>query len=221
MSGSRPGDQFYEETNAAIEYAGNWTHEPGAIYHGAAHMSTQQLGASVSVTFHGSAILVLGAMGWNHSTFALTLDRRTHLVDAACCMPAGGIAQTVHFAAAHLDTQRAHVLTITNRAAGPGGSVLALDAFIIRAVPQTPPLVSESTPARSLQLGVLIVTLGLVFALVVLVLRRYRHRKQDIDDTVLPMMPQTRSDVLLAAEGKSGALLPLWCLRRLRRWGPW
>lgn len=74
--------------------------------------------------------MVLGAMGWNHSTFAVTLDQTTHLVDAACCMPRGGIAQTVNFAAARLDTRRAHVLTITNQAAGPGGSVLVLDAFM-------------------------------------------------------------------------------------------
>lgn len=78
--------------------------------------------------------------------------------------------------------------------------------FSIRPAPPLPPPPPASTLGYPLLLGVLVVTLVLVFAFVGL--RRYIHRKQDIDidDNMLPLMPQARNDVLL---DKSGALLPL------------
>ncbi|KAF7320745.1 hypothetical protein HMN09_00160300 [Mycena chlorophos] len=142
----RPGDDFVEETSHDVRFVGNWTRERGTLFHDGALMRTEDLGASVEVTFWGTGVKVLGSLGWNHSQLAVSLDGgNATIFDAYCCPPTGSIAQVVQFEAHGLG-RGAHVLNVTNLVAGPHGSVLDIDAFIITEPPtQTLPLAILAT----------------------------------------------------------------------------
>nr|GAT43846.1 predicted protein [Mycena chlorophos] len=142
----QPGDVFVEETSHDVRFVGNWTRERGTLFHDGALMRTEDLEASVEVTFWGTGVKLLGSLGWNHSRLAISLDGgNATIFDAYCCPPTGSIAQVVQFDAHGLG-RGAHVLNVTNLAAGPHGSVLEIDAFIITESPtRTVPLAILAT----------------------------------------------------------------------------
>ncbi|KAJ6462209.1 hypothetical protein C8R45DRAFT_941017 [Mycena sanguinolenta] len=84
----------------------------------------------VAVAFNGSAIKFMGAYGWDHGSFLVTLDDEEVTGDGYCCGPDGGVPQAIQFTASAL-APGVHVLNITNSSAGPYGSVLEVDAIII------------------------------------------------------------------------------------------
>ncbi|KAF7321898.1 hypothetical protein MKEN_00712000 [Mycena kentingensis (nom. inval.)] len=153
---SRERDQFLEETSWDVSFVGNWTYERGKMFHKGGLMRTEEIGASVVATFWGTGIKLLGSLGWNHSQLAISLDGGNDTVfDAFCCPPTGSIQQVVQFQVAGL-SRGAHVLNVTNLVAGPHGSVLDVDAFIV-----TPP------PIHVVELSILssalILALGWMF----------------------------------------------------------
>ncbi|KAJ6620190.1 hypothetical protein B0H10DRAFT_2216232 [Mycena sp. CBHHK59/15] len=90
--------EVWDDNNAAIRYsAGHWSREFGSIYHGAAVTRTRHIGDSVSFTFQGSVIRFMGAQGWDHDSFVVSLDSDDTIVDGHCCAPNGGVAQVLQF----------------------------------------------------------------------------------------------------------------------------
>ncbi|KAJ7055541.1 hypothetical protein C8F01DRAFT_1158561 [Mycena amicta] len=135
MVRQRLRESFIEETSWDADFLGNWTLTRGKIYHKGALMRTEELGASVRVTFWGTGVKLLGLLGWNHSQLAISLDGgNVTIFDAYCCPPTGSIAQVVQFSASGLG-RGAHVLNVTNLVAGPHGNVLDIDAFIVTQPP--------------------------------------------------------------------------------------
>ncbi|KAJ7622024.1 hypothetical protein FB45DRAFT_121179 [Roridomyces roridus] len=123
-------DLIWEETHPAIEYSEGWTREWGSIYHGSAVMRTRRVGDSMSVKFRGSSIKLMGAQGWDHGTFSVSLDGVEEIIhDGYCCGPRGGAPQIIQFEKTGLDTSE-HVLNVTNLARGMYGSVLEVDAVL-------------------------------------------------------------------------------------------
>ncbi|KAJ7479588.1 hypothetical protein FB451DRAFT_1239357 [Mycena latifolia] len=152
-------EEFWEDNNPALKYSGGqWARAYGSIYHGSAVMRTRHIGASMSLTFRGSAIKFMGAQGWDHGSFRVVLDGEETIVDGHCCAPNGGVPQVIQFEATGLGTSE-HVLNITNLAAGPRGTVLEVDALIV-----TPQAMAQNTSHLSLLL--LLIVLAFVFAAV-------------------------------------------------------
>jgi hypothetical protein len=71
----------------------------------------------------------MGAQGWDHGTFRVTLDGAETVVDGYCCGPNAGVPQVIQFEAHGLSTEE-HVLNVTNLAVGPRGSVFEVDALM-------------------------------------------------------------------------------------------
>ncbi|KAF7373892.1 hypothetical protein MSAN_00601500 [Mycena sanguinolenta] len=130
-----PQPLWLGESNKSIKYSGSWSREYGTIYHESAIMRTTELGDTVSLEFWGSGIKFLGAQGWNHSVFTVALDDQRTIVNGSCCIPSddtavGTVPQVVQFEATDL-RNGLHTLTIKNDVAGPQGTVLEVDAFLI------------------------------------------------------------------------------------------
>ncbi|KAF8177789.1 hypothetical protein K438DRAFT_1978406 [Mycena galopus ATCC 62051] len=137
-----PDQLWVEEYSKDIKYSSGWTREYGTVYHESAVMRTTELGASLSFEFWGTGIKLIGAEGWDHSTFVVTLDGENTNVDGACCFPNGTfplyaiVPQVTQFEASDLNDAK-HVLTVTNASPGLQGTVLELDALVITLAPQT------------------------------------------------------------------------------------
>ncbi|KAJ6493397.1 hypothetical protein C8R45DRAFT_1136607 [Mycena sanguinolenta] len=144
---------WVEEYSKSIKYSGSWSREYGTIYHESAVMRTTELAASMSLEFEGIGINFIGTQGWDHGIFTVALDGQNTIVDGSCCIPNGAsppvvqfgtVPQVVQFEATNL-TDAKHVLTITNNNAGPLGTVLQVDAFVITGAVKFP--AAETTTA--------------------------------------------------------------------------
>ncbi|KAJ7725777.1 hypothetical protein B0H16DRAFT_1593729 [Mycena metata] len=124
-------EELWEDNNPAITYSsGEWARTYNSKYRGSTFMRTTQLGDSMSVKFRGSSIKFVGAEGTDHGTFRVDLDGEETVLDGYCCGQNGEIPRVTLFEAHGLGTEE-HVLNVTNLAAGPWGSTLEVDLFII------------------------------------------------------------------------------------------
>ncbi|KAF7350605.1 hypothetical protein MSAN_01620600 [Mycena sanguinolenta] len=193
---------WIEEYSKQIEYSGSWSREYGTIYHESAVMRTTELGASMSMEFEGSAIKFLGTQGWDHGIFTVALDGQSTIVDGSCCIPKsasppivqfGTVPQVVQFEATNL-TDAKHLLTITNDNAGPSGTVLQVDAFMIHGspqqlpIPETDPESVDPPKAKENGSGSFIFLLILLFIIFIL-----RVVKSPVVETTTGASPQTPS----------------------------
>ncbi|KAJ6506674.1 hypothetical protein C8R45DRAFT_1175818 [Mycena sanguinolenta] len=143
---------WVEEYNSNIKYSGSWSREYGIIYHDSGIMRTTKLGDTMSLEFRGSGIKFLGTQGWNHSIFTVTLDGQRTIVNGSCCIStsdtqAETVPQFVQFEATNLPYGK-HALTIKNDVAGPLGTVLEVDSFLIK---PTIVNITVSPPGQSVQ----------------------------------------------------------------------
>ncbi len=156
----------YDDTSSALVYSGNWTHAgPSAGYTNGDYDQTeswsQQTGASVSVTFTGTAVQWIGPKNTNGGIAAVSVDGASPTyVDTydPCCKE----FQQVLFADTGL-TQGTHTLTITvtgNKDPQSTADTVVIDAINVPTpaeladyfpvVPQTGTITLEGRDARLL-----------------------------------------------------------------------
>ncbi|KIJ44171.1 hypothetical protein M422DRAFT_228862 [Sphaerobolus stellatus SS14] len=67
----------YEEDDAAVKYTGQWESNTSPVFSGGGTSFTNEDKASVSLSFHGSAIYIFGDKKNDHGLYSVTLDNGT------------------------------------------------------------------------------------------------------------------------------------------------
>jgi beta-galactosidase GanA len=125
----------YDDTNSALQYSGSWTHAgPSAGYTNGDYDSTEsfatQTGASMTVTFTGTAVQWIGPKNTNGGIAAVDVDGGTP-VDVDTYAPGGKEFQQVLFDDTGL-SQGTHTLTIT--VTGEKDTASSADTIVVDAI---------------------------------------------------------------------------------------
>ncbi|KAG6896780.1 hypothetical protein C0992_006130 [Termitomyces sp. T32_za158] len=121
-AGATVSNTTYEEDNAALTYSGTWNRNKSPNFSGGGTSFTNEDKATVSLSFHGSAVYVFGDKKNDHGLYSVVLDNKTAEVydGVSGCGGAFGatceqMKPTLEFVASNLDDSL-HTLTIENLA---------------------------------------------------------------------------------------------------------
>ncbi|KAJ6584328.1 hypothetical protein B0H19DRAFT_1104723 [Mycena capillaripes] len=135
-AGATVKNQTLEETDSALTYSGTWGSNKSPNFSGGGSTFTNADNASVSFSFHGSAIYVFGDKKNDHGLYRVVLDDNTpQLFDGISgCGGAFGMTceqmkPTLAYFASNLDSGL-HNLSITN-IAGVNASFFDLDSVVL------------------------------------------------------------------------------------------
>ncbi|KAJ6624379.1 hypothetical protein B0H10DRAFT_737973 [Mycena sp. CBHHK59/15] len=134
-AGATVSNTTLEETDASLTYTGTWGSNKSPNFSGGGSSFTQADNASVSLSFHGSAIYVFGDKKNDHGLYRTVLDGGAQVYDGISgCGGAFGMTcermkPTLAFFASNLDSAL-HNLTITNLA-GVNKSFFDLDSIVL------------------------------------------------------------------------------------------
>ncbi|KAJ7480584.1 hypothetical protein FB451DRAFT_1085772 [Mycena latifolia] len=135
-AGATVTNQTLEETDPALTYTGTWGSNKSPNFSGGGSTFTNADNASVSLSFNGSAIYVLGDKKNDHGPYRAVLDGGAAQLFDGISGCGGAFAQTCEqmkptlaFFASNLNASE-HTLTITN-IAGVNGSYFDLDSVVL------------------------------------------------------------------------------------------
>ncbi|KAF8154228.1 hypothetical protein B0H34DRAFT_81944 [Crassisporium funariophilum] len=135
-AGATVSNTTYEENNPALTYTGVWGNNTGPSFSGGGTAYTNGDRASVSLSFHGSAIYVLGDKKNDHRIYSVVLDGRpAELYNGVSgCGGAFGMtceqqAPTIKYLASNLD-DTLHTIKIENHP-GVNNSFFDLDSIVV------------------------------------------------------------------------------------------
>ncbi|KAJ7594133.1 hypothetical protein C8J56DRAFT_1121302 [Mycena floridula] len=135
-AGATVSNTTIEESDPALTYSGTWNTNKSPNFSGGGSSYTQEDGASVSLSFHGSAVYVLGDKKNDHGLYTAVLDDgppQTFNGISGCGgafgMTCEQMKPTLAFFASNLD-EKPHTLKITN-VAGVNQSFFDLDSIIL------------------------------------------------------------------------------------------
>ncbi|KAG6898996.1 hypothetical protein C0993_001919 [Termitomyces sp. T159_Od127] len=121
-AGATVTNTTYEEDNAALKYSGTWNQNKSPNFSGGGTSFTNEDKATVSLSFHGSAVYVFGDKKNDHGLYNVILDNKTAEVYSGVsgCGGAFGatceqMKPTLEYVASNLDDSL-HTLTIENLA---------------------------------------------------------------------------------------------------------
>ncbi|KAG6833982.1 hypothetical protein H0H93_012805, partial [Arthromyces matolae] len=135
-SNATASNTTYEEDNPALTYSGTWNSNKSPNFSGGGSSYTNEDKASVSFSFHGSAVYVFGDKKNDHGLYSVVLDNKTAEVYSGIsgCGGAFGatceqMKPTLEYLASNLDDSL-HTLTIEN-IAGVNNSYFDLDSIVV------------------------------------------------------------------------------------------
>ncbi|KAF9506400.1 hypothetical protein BS47DRAFT_1367411 [Hydnum rufescens UP504] len=135
-SGATVTNTTIQETNPRLNFVGNWTtNTPNPAFSGGGSKYTREDGASVSLTFNGSAVYIFGDKVNDHGLFNVTLDSRPPQTFNGVAGCGGTFAKacektnTLAFFAGSLGPEE-HTITVQN-IAGINHSFFDLDDFVV------------------------------------------------------------------------------------------
>lgn len=135
-AGATVSNTTYEENNSALTYFGTWGSNQSPNFSGGGSSFTNQDKATVSLSFHGSAIYVFGDKKNDHGLYSVTLDNKTAEVynGISGCGGAFGptceqMKPTLEYFASNLDSSL-HFLKIEN-IAGVNHTFFDLDSIVV------------------------------------------------------------------------------------------
>ncbi|KAG6901555.1 hypothetical protein C0995_010612 [Termitomyces sp. Mi166 len=121
-AGATVSNTTYEEDNVALKYSGTWSSNKSPNFSGGGTSYTNEDRATVSLSFHGSAVYVFGDKKNDHGLYSVVLDNKTAQVYngvSGCGGAFGGTCEqmkpTLEFIVSNLDGSL-HTLTIENLA---------------------------------------------------------------------------------------------------------
>ncbi|KAF8181035.1 hypothetical protein BJ912DRAFT_882471 [Pholiota molesta] len=143
-AGATAANVTYEETDPIITYNGTWGKNSGPFFSGGGTTFTNGDGASFSLSFHGSAIYVLGDKKNDHGIYSVSLDGGPPAFYdgvSGCGGAFGGTCEqqlpTIKYLASNLDSSL-HNLTLQNHA-GVNHSFFDLDSIVVTVPSQYAP----------------------------------------------------------------------------------
>ncbi|KAF8983296.1 hypothetical protein BDQ17DRAFT_741085 [Cyathus striatus] len=152
-AGASVSNVTYEEDNKALTYTGVWGNNTGPVFSGGGTAYTNAEGASVSLTFNGSAIYIFGDKKNDHGLYTVALDDSPLATYSGISGCGGAFGQTceqqkptLQFLASNLGDGE-HKVVVTNLA-GVNASFLDIDSFVVT-VPSNytvRPLSNDSSP---------------------------------------------------------------------------
>ncbi|TFK36069.1 hypothetical protein BDQ12DRAFT_668015 [Crucibulum laeve] len=135
-AGATASNTTYEEDNTALTYSGKWGNNTGPDFSGGGTAFTNEDKASVSLSFHGSAIYLFGDKKNDHGLYSVVLDNQTPVIHSGISGCGGAFSQTceqqkptLQFIAHNLDDSL-HTIKIENLA-GVNNSFLDIDSFVV------------------------------------------------------------------------------------------
>lgn len=135
-AGATVSNVTYEEDNPALTYTGQWGNNTGPVFSGGGTTFTNATNASVSLSFHGSAIYIFGDKKNDHGFYNVTLDNKTSAIfnGVSGCGGAFGATceqqkPTLQYIAHNLDGSL-HTVKVENLA-GVNNSFLDIDSFVV------------------------------------------------------------------------------------------
>ncbi|KAF8816883.1 hypothetical protein BYT27DRAFT_7076140 [Phlegmacium glaucopus] len=161
-SGATVSNVTYEETDPALTYTGTWFNNTGPNFSGGGTAFTNGSLASVSLSFHGSALYVLGDKTNHHRIYSVVLDNgpaQFYNGTSGC----GGSFEvrceqqipSLKYLASNLDSSL-HTVTVTNYA-GVNASFFDLDSIVVTVPSRYAPrhLSTSTSPFTTTKSGVL------------------------------------------------------------------
>ncbi|KAF8812745.1 hypothetical protein BYT27DRAFT_7086447 [Phlegmacium glaucopus] len=135
-AGATVSNVTYEETDPALTYTGTWSNNTGSHFSGGGTAFTNDDLGSVSLSFHGSAVYVLGDKNNRHRIYSIVLDNNPAQFYNATSGCGGAFGKTCEqplpslaYLGSNLDDSL-HTITITNYA-GVNASFFDLDSIVV------------------------------------------------------------------------------------------
>jgi len=152
--GATVSNTTYQETDPALTFTGTWGSNKSPNFSGGGSSFTNQDQASMSLSFHGSAIYILGDKKNDHGLYSVTLDNKTAEVYDGVSGCGGAFAMTCEqqqptlaYFASNLD-DTLHTVKVVNMA-GVNHSFFDLDSIVATVPSKYAPRQLASPPGSS------------------------------------------------------------------------